>query len=60
MKTKKTKKLTLNSETLRNLQDADLKQVVGGAGSDVIYGGTPSADGDASSGCTVQAFKPRG
>lgn len=54
MKTKKTKKLTLNTETLRNLQDADLKQVVGGAGSDVYV--SPSTEGNAGSGCTAREF----
>jgi hypothetical protein len=52
----KTKKLVLNTETLRNLEDAELRQVVGGAGSDVVQA-TPSTDGGANSGCTVQALQ---
>ena len=52
----KTKKLVLNTETLRNLEDAELRQVVGGAGSPVVEQ-TPSADGGANSGCTVQVMQ---
>ena len=56
MKTNKTKKLTINTETLRNLQDAELRQVVGGSGGNTVEP-APSSDGNASSGCTAQAIR---
>ena len=51
----KAKKLVLNTETLRNLQDADLRQVVGGAGENIPQ--RPSAE--AGSGCVAVAFGGR-
>ena len=38
MKNSRMKKLTLNKETLRNLQDSQLGQVVGGAQNVTCYG----------------------
>lgn len=56
MKTNKTKQVTLNSEMLSNLRDAELRQVVCGSGGNTVEP-APSADGNAASGCSVQAIR---
>jgi hypothetical protein len=55
MSRKNDKKLVLNTETLRNLQDSQLKQVVGGVGP-VAGEQQPTAGGGELAPCAIEAF----
>ena len=56
MSKKNKKKLVLNTETLRNLQDSQLKRVVGGAIPLEVAQG-PTVGGGPLGGCVAEAFQ---
>ena len=58
MSKKNKKRLVLNTETLRNLQDSQLRQVIGGAVPQGLVAERLTAGGGPLAPCAAEAFDP--